>query len=35
VYLSQINLLLPENGELENEMVANEIDTQIKGFLTF
>ncbi|MGB0918773.1 MAG: hypothetical protein ACPGU4_14355, partial [Flavobacteriales bacterium] len=35
VYLSQVNLVLPENGELQNEMIASEIDAQVKGFLTF
>ena len=35
VYLSQINLLLPEHGQLENKMVADEVNTQIKGFLNF
>lgn len=35
VYLSQVNQLLTENGALANEMVSNEIDAQIKGFITF
>ena len=35
VYLSQINQLLTQQGELANEMVAREIDEQIKGFVTF
>lgn len=35
VYLSQINQLLSEVGELANHRVANEIDAQIKGFVTF
>lgn len=35
VYLSQVNQLLTENGELASEMVSNEIDAQIKGFVTF
>ena len=35
VYLSEVNQLLSEDGQLANQMVANEIDAQIKGFVTF
>lgn len=35
VYLSQVHLLLPQDGTLTDEGCLNEIDNQLKGFIGF
>ena len=35
VYISQINALLPQNGELTDSLTLKEIDAQLEGFVTF
>lgn len=35
VYLSQINQSLSSDGTIQNDILAKEIDAQLKGFVTF